>query len=352
MSMPKPLTTFSAGLPVEIGRIDHELKKLWEVDGGATTRASLINFAIYCEGADRIEENTALISEFTKDHACRAILIATEPNAPEQRVHAWISAHCHVSRAGAKQVCCEQISFLLEGNSKDMIPNIVFSHLDSDLPLYLWWRGDFSRQIDAQLWTWVDRLIFDSQKWDDTKAQLARLRKSLAEIKPRLILCDLNWTRLLHLRWTVAQLFDHPANLAELRKLTRVRIAHAINHRTTALLLLGWLMAQLRWSLAEKTDTGFVFTRDGGRLEIELREQPGAAIGELCLQSGAATFRITRESTSEFYHTDVELAEGRQDHCLTPAGKDELIELLNEELMRGGKREVYLHALAAAEPLL
>lgn len=350
--MPETIANLGAGLPVEIGKIDRELKKLWEADGGAATRASLINFAIYCEGADRLAENTALISEFTRDHACRAILIAVEPNAPRQRVQAWISAHCHMSRAGAKQVCCEQISFLLEGHSKDMIPNIVFSHLDSDLPLYLWWRGDFSTKLDAQLWTWVDRLIFDSQKWDDTKAQLGRLRNSLAEIKPRLILCDLNWTRLLHMRWAVAQLFDHPANLSELRKVTRARIVHAINHRATALLLLGWLMAQLRWSLVDKTGTGFVFSRDGGRLDIELREQPGAAICELCLQSDSASFRITREITSEFYHTDVELAEGRQDHHLTPAGKDELVALLNEELMRAGKHEVYLRALASAEPLL
>lgn len=350
--MPETTANFSAGLPVEIGRIDRELKKLWEVDGAAATRASLINFAIYCEGADRIAENTALIAEFTQDHACRAILIAVEPDAPEQRVHAWISAHCHVSRAGAKQVCCEQISFLLEGHTKDMIPNIVFSHLDSDLPLYLWWRGEFSRELDAQLWTWVDRLIFDSLKWDGRGAQLTRLRDSLAAIKPRLILCDLNWTRLLHMRWAIAQLFDHPGNLAELRKVTRVRIVHAIDHRMTALLLLGWLMAQLRWSLVEKAGTGFVFACDGRRLDIELHEQPGAAIGELILQCEGARFCISRESGSEFFHTDVELAVGRQDRYLTPAGKDELIELLNEELMRAGKHEVYLRALSAAEILL
>ncbi len=350
--MPETIANLSAGLPVEIGRIDRELKKLWEVDGGAATRASLVNFAIYCEGADRIAENTALISEFTKDHACRAILIALEPDAPERRVQAWISAHCHVSRAGAKQVCCEQISFLLEGHSKEMIPNIVFSHLDSDLPLYLWWRGDFSREIDAQLWTWVDRLIYDSQKWDDPRAQLTRLRNSLAEIKPRLILCDLNWTRLLHMRWAVAQLFDHPGNLAELRRARSVRVVHAINHRTTAVLLLGWLAAQLGWSLAEKKETGFVFGRDADRLDIQVHEQAGSAIGELCIQCDAATFRITHDGVSEFYHTDVQLPGSREEHCLVPAGCDNLIALLNEELMRAGKHEVYLRALSSAESLL
>lgn len=349
--MAEPIANFAAGLPVEIGKIDKELKKLWDTGGDAATRASLINFAIYCEGAERMEENTALIAEFTQDHACRALLIAIEPGAPAQRVQAWISAHCHVSRAGAKQVCCEQISFLLEGDSRDMIPNIVFSHLDSDLPLYLWWRGDFSRDIDAQLWNWVDRLIFDSQKWDDAKAQFARLRNSLAEIKPRLTLCDLNWTRLLHLRWAIAQLFDHPGHLLELQKTARVQITHAPAHRTTALLLLGWLMAQLRWSLVEKNDTGFVFTRDGQRLAIELRDEPGAPINECTLASADATFRITHCQTSEFFRADVQLADGRSTQHLAPAGKKGLIALLDEELMRGGRHQVYLRALAAAEPL-
>lgn len=350
--MVEAIANLAAGLPVEIGSIDRELKKLWESDGGTATRASLINFAIYCEGADRMEKNTRLISEFTRDHACRAILIATEPAAPEPRVYAWISAHCHVSRAGAKQVCCEQISFLLEGNSKEMIPNIVFSHLDSDLPLYLWWRGEFSRDIDAQLWIWVDRLIFDSQKWADPKAQFTRLRGSLAEFKPRMTLCDLNWTRLLHLRWALAQLFDHPANLAALHRTKRVEIVHAPRHRTTALLLLGWLGAQLRWKFVERHETGFVFHRDDSPpVAISLREEEGAAIRACTLQGEGADFRITHDGASEFFHADVELANGRQYHHLVPSGKDELIELLNEELMRGGKHPIYLKALAAAEPL-
>ena len=35
-----------------------------------------------------------------------------------------------------------------------------------------------------------------------------------------------------------------------------------------------------------------------------------------------------------------------------PAGKDDLIALLNEEMMRGGRHPVYMRALTAAEPLL
>ena len=40
-----------AGFPVEIGRIDKELGKLWEEVGDTKTRASLVNLAIFTENA-------------------------------------------------------------------------------------------------------------------------------------------------------------------------------------------------------------------------------------------------------------------------------------------------------------
>ncbi len=47
--MPAITETYSLGLPVEIGKIDSELKKLWEQGEGAMTRASLVNLAVYSE---------------------------------------------------------------------------------------------------------------------------------------------------------------------------------------------------------------------------------------------------------------------------------------------------------------
>ena len=63
-------------------------------------------------------------------------MIGADPHSNNDRIEAWISAHCHVGRAGTKQVCSEQISFLLEGAKVRLLPSIVFSQLDSDLPLY------------------------------------------------------------------------------------------------------------------------------------------------------------------------------------------------------------------------
>lgn len=341
-----------SGIPVEIGKIDRELKKLWDRTGDAPTRASLMNLAIYCEGHDAMARNTALISEITQSHACRAILIVADPHAPNQ-LRAWISAHCHISRAGAKQVCCEQITFLLEGNSRGLIPNIVFSHLDSDLPLYLWWQGEFTAPVEEQLWTWVDRLIFDSQSWKNPRAQFELLRNSLAQTKPRMILCDLNWTRLIDWRQGVAGLFDAQENLAHLHKLESAVISHAPGFRSTALLLVGWISAQLGWRVekAEKDALACVKTSDNSRLCFEIREEGTHAVEKLLLSSGDANFQIRHESGSAFLHEEIHLPDGHEYHHLLPPGKDTTLDLFNEELMRGGKHQVYLRALAAAEPL-
>src|SRR2546429_9846341 len=150
--MPAIAETYSLGLPVEVSKIDQELKKLWQESQGAATRASLVNLAVYSEDAGSLSKNTQLMAKITEDHACRAIVIEADCNAKENHVEAWISAHCHVSGVGSKQVCSEQISFLLKGGCTDLLPSIVFSQLGFELPFYLWWQQEFRGPMDPQPW--------------------------------------------------------------------------------------------------------------------------------------------------------------------------------------------------------
>ncbi len=352
MTTPSTLPTLGTGIPVALGQIDRELNKLWEQSGSVASRASLMNLAVYCEGRAAMERVTGVIGQITEDHACRAILICAEPGKPDSNVQAWISAHCHMSRAGAKQVCCEQITFLLEGPSRNLIPSIVFSHLDSDLPLYLWWQGEFPQPIDSQLWNWVDRLIYDSNKWSDRVAQLGLLRGSLAEAQGRIILCDLNWTRSLYFRQAISATFDAPEHLPFLSQLEEVAISHGPGFRSTAQLVIGWLASRLNWKESSHSGERAEFlTGDGGRVVIALREQAGAPLGECTLKAAGASFLFSREAGSEFLHADVQCPDGRHLRSLLPAGKDGSAELVNEELVRGGRNLVYLKAVAVAERL-
>ena len=344
--------TFSPGLPVEIGQVDRELKKLWEQTDGSSTRASLMNLAVYCQGEASMLENTQLVAEFTREHACRAIVTAVDAASANNRAQAWISAHCHMSRAGAKQVCCEQISFLLEGKATSVFPNIIFSHLDSDLPLYLWWQGEFHRPMDEQLLTWVDRLIYDSASWMDWKSQFALLEDCIPKTGPRLTLCDLNWTRALYLRQALAQLFDDPATLPYIDVIARCEITHGRGYTSTAILFIGWLIAQLGWKF-EKVDGCEYFLQNAGGLQVvvTLKEADGAAISNCVLDCGEASFRFGREADSEFFHADLLLPEGVERHYLLPAGKEEKIALIDQELTQGGKHRIYAKALKAVEGL-
>src|SRR5947199_9886213 len=125
--MPALNEKYSLGFPVEIGRIDQELKKLWLESEGVATRASLMNLAVYSEEPGSLQNNTQLMARITENHACRAIVIEADCNADNDQVSAWISAHCHVSSVGSKQVCSEQISFLLKGGCTLQLPSIVLS---------------------------------------------------------------------------------------------------------------------------------------------------------------------------------------------------------------------------------
>ena len=318
------------------------------------TRASLANLAVYGEEPGSLEQNTKLVAEITRNHACRAIVIGANPNAKENRVEAWISAHCHISQAGGKQVCSEQISFLLEGPCARLLPNMVFSQLDSDLPFYFWWQGELHDPMDAQLWEWVDRLIYDSQTWKNFSAQMQLVETARREAKERIVLCDLNWTRLDNLRFALAQFFDHPASHHRLAKISKVRIDFAPGFRSTATLFVGWLGAQLNWHIDEvKSSRELRFSGASTRhIDVELRERNGQPIHAVALTSGDVEFHVTYAACGDLLEVSrVQNGEKRTPQ-LMPAGNNDPVGLISEELIRGGPHHVYLNALNRVRDLL
>ncbi len=352
--MPAITEEYSLGLPVEISKIDQELKKLWQEGKGAMTRASLVNLAVYSEEAGSLNRNTQLMANITESHACRAIVIEVDCKAKENRVDAWISAHCHVSGAGSKQVCSEQISFLLRGGCTTLLPSIVFSHLDSDLPFYLWWQEEFHEPMDSQLWAWVDRVIYDSQGWDDFRAQMRLLESAEQEANQRIVFCDLNWTRLDSVRFALAQFFDHPASHHHFAKIKSVRIDFAPGFRSTAVLFAGWLAAQLNWQ-SEKTDVAnrlsFVGSL-GSNIDVELRERPGEPIGEVAMATPEVEFLVSHAKGGDLLEVSRGKPGEKRMPQLMPAEKNDPVSLMSEELMRGGPHHVYLHAVNRVRDLL
>lgn len=352
--MPAIAENISLGLPVAIDRIDRELKKLWSEGEGAMTRASMMNLAIYSEEPDSLTRNTQLLARITENHACRGIVIGADPHSNNDRIEAWISAHCHVSRAGTKQVCSEQISFLLEGAKVRLLPSIVFSQLDSDLPLYLWWQSKFAEPMDPQLWSWIDRLIYDSQTWRDFNAQMRLVETAQREAKQRIVLCDLNWTRLVHFRVAFAQFFDHPSSHHHFREIESGTIVFGKNFRSTAILFVGWLAAQLGWKIRNGTGRDRIELENSTRrtVQIQLQENGDAPIGSFVAHSSEIRFEVALAHCGDLL--EVSRAKSGQPRArqLLPAGENGSVKLMSEELMRGGQRRVYLRAVEKVRALL
>jgi glucose-6-phosphate dehydrogenase assembly protein OpcA len=349
-----PADTYSLGESVEISQIAKELKKLWQDGEGAMTRASLINLAVYSEKPGSLEKNTQLIARITENHACRALVIGVNRESKENRIEAWINAHCHVGRAGSKQICSEQISFLLEGPCVKLLPSIVFSHLDSDLPLYLWWQDDFPEEMDPQLWTWVDRLIFDSQTWKNFNAQMRSIETAEQEAKQRIVLCDLNWTRLDKVRYAIAQFFDHPTSHHHFSKMENVTVDFAPGFKSTAILLIGWLAAQLRWKTNQQEMNGSCRFLDGNgrKIDIELREQSGGPIGRLVLNSSEIRFCVAPAKCGDLLEVSRSGESETAQPQMMPAQSNDPVDLMTQELLRGGPHRIYLCALNAVRALL
>src|SRR5437660_6918226 len=352
--MPRIAEHYSLGQSVEIGKIDKELKKLWREGEGAMTRASLINLAVYSEKPGSLEKNTQLIARIAENHACRALVIGANRNSKENRVEAWVNAHCHVSRAGNKQICSEQLSFSLEGPCVKLLPSIVFSHLDSDLPLYLWWQDDFPEPMDPQLWEWVDRLIFDSQTWRDFGAQMRLVETAQQEAKQRIVLCDLNWTRLDKVRYAIAQFFDHPASHHHFNEIESVGINFPPGFKSTAILLVSWLAAQLNWKINEPAHNGSCRFSDSPRrkIDIELREHSGEPIGRIILNSRDVEFIVPPAKCGDLLEVSRGKPADKRMSQLMPAQSNDPVELMSQELMRGGPHNVYLRAVNCVRDLL
>lgn len=340
---------FGDGIPAEIGKIDKELKKLWQEQQTVATRASRMNLVVYSAADSSLRANTALIREITKDHACRAILIGCRAKSTQNRLRAWVNAHCHLTKTGAKQTCSEQIAFLMEGTNADprLVSSLVFSHLDSDLPLYLWWQGDLPAEFDARLLGATERLIFDSAAWANPGPQFSIIRGLVGRPGCQAVPGDLNWARTTNLRLAIAQFFDAPAARLALDKVDRLDIEHSPTGHTTGLLFLGWLADALGWLAPDKSGTEFVCQRDGAPpVRVVFARKNGATLSRVTLRTGdGSVFTVTRAADSDLYTTQSFLAGNDSFEQSLGADPENAASLLGEELARGGQRKTYLRTL-------
>ena len=343
--------TRALGREVSIGSVDKELRLLWEEDK-ASTNASLINLAVYSEEDGAILKNSEIVQAITREHACRAILIGIDRDAPEASIRAWITAHCHLSQQGSKSVCCEQIAFQLTGRATGRLRNTVFAHLNSDLPLVFWWQGELSPIFSERLYSLIDRFVFDSSQWKNPLASFETINQ-VCDDSMELAPMDVEWTRTYLLRQGIAALFDDPLASQNLQNTQKIHIIAHPDHRMAGLQVLAWLIQSTGWYRSqdlglcsgderEASGDSFYFeTHEGSTVtavvEYDLSSPP---IGLIELSSPGCLVKVQREVNSSYIHQQLDTGEHQIDR-LIPAASDEASELVVDQLSRGGKNTLY-----------
>jgi glucose-6-phosphate dehydrogenase assembly protein OpcA len=337
------------GIEVPVASIEKELRKLWEQDD-AQTNASLMNLVVYSEKPGALIANSAIIRDLTREHACRAILVAIDRDEPLPSLRAWITAHCHLAD-GRKSVCCEQIAFHLTGRVTGRFRNTVFSHLNSDLPLVFWWQGELSEILTERLVSVMDRLIIDSSSWRNPAASFAIIEDA-SQANPDLVIQDHAWTRSWQFRVGIASLFDDPVAQQALPEISSIEIIYHPGHRNSALQMLAWLAVQAGWKDSTVKDSFAFESTAGSSISITLKTDPNAPpLAAVIICAGQVTVQVTQKSGASHVERHVESGAYKAT-SLSPIDPTTPAELVAVQLARGGKNSLYQKILPRFRSML
>lgn len=275
--------------PVQIADLEKELSALWRSAAedaktrDAVTRACALTLLVFVESEEAGREVGNLVSSLTEQNPCRAVIMIAQPEAKPAGLTARISAHCHLSSAGGKQVCCEQISVAARGEAVQDLDNVVLSLTVSGLPVFLWWR---TARFDPPKYAYQilrisNRVLVDSARFHDAENDLRALAGHVDKLSSQVAFLDLNWARIAPWRELIAQCFDSAEARRYLDGLKRVRIEYEQEsprlaaQQAQALLLAGWLASRLKWEpakrQAEKKDEMCSFFLNSAQGDVEVQ---------------------------------------------------------------------------------
>lgn len=364
-----------ASQSITIQDIERDLRNLWEQMAEATQaelqepvmRACVLNLMVYTPGERSLDEMAEIMADVTTQHPSRIFVILPKPEATAPNLGAWVTALCHLSAGGRKQVCCEQIMISAEGEDMSQLPSLLRSLLVPDLPVVLWWRDvlDFESWVFDELTDTSDRVIIDSAQLPDPEGGLIKLATLVKHRAQWTAFSDLSWSRLTPWRVSVAGLFDLADWRACLARLNRVEIDCAHDHAgrrsipSQALLIASWLASRLKWRPTSKPrwsgeHTYLLEFASGKRpLAIVIKTSHSAEGGQgglnalrLVVESEpSARFVVSRSEDGLYLETTVELAGAKVDGRVFPLSRQSEAQLISTELEILSHDTVYEQAL-------
>ena len=237
--------------------IENELKRIWEsLETTNTMRACLFNLIIYTQKGHRAGYIHKIAQKVIEKFPSRIIFVTIDKTNSEEMLKTEVSILS--ASQGEYDVACDFISIEASYNAKKKIPFIVLPHILPDLPVYLLWAEDPSRDdpLSYQLEQFSNRLIFDSESTDNLPRFAAGILKNKETSNADI--ADLNWARIESWREVLSSTFYSEERLEQLGHAQSILITYNAHESTyfchtriQAIYLQTWLSCQLKWSLKE-----------------------------------------------------------------------------------------------------
>jgi glucose-6-phosphate dehydrogenase assembly protein OpcA len=363
---------------IDVGRLEKELAANWQsaVDGAesSVTRVCVLNLIVYAAPGDDRAKTDELLDVVTQHAPGRTLVLIADAAAAEASLEAHVSTRCQIaSKGAAKQVCGEQVTIEARGAAVEMAASAIEPLVVPDVPVFLWWKdiphGEdklFDRLVELS-----DRVVIDSLVFDRPHEDLKRLAQIIAARRQYMLASDLNWGRLTSWRNLVASFWDVPDYRPHLDALDEVIIEYdppdAASDQVAAhaLLLAGWLAAELKWRPAagafvrEENNSRWVLLSGERKINVEFRP---AADRQGCDGLIATLTLKTSATGAEFYvgvnegwtklETSAKIGEARAvGRVVSYEAKSEGARL-SRELSMLSRDEVYERAVAAVGQLI
>jgi glucose-6-phosphate dehydrogenase assembly protein OpcA len=229
---------------------DHILKELADLwvslgkqpegeTGAGVLRACSMTLVVLTEEGDDLMALGETIAALMPEHPARAIIVRLR-GAGEPALTERVYSQCWMPFGQRRQICCEQIELTASDASLDDLPSVVLPLAVPDLPLILWCRTPrlFVMPEFQRIAAMARKVVVDSSKAADATAALSRMEQINSG---GVLLGDLSWTRLTRWREMLSQVFENQANLAQLAKITNVRVDFGEGLETAARLMIVWI---------------------------------------------------------------------------------------------------------------
>ncbi|MEI6233711.1 MAG: glucose-6-phosphate dehydrogenase assembly protein OpcA [Planctomycetota bacterium] len=230
-------------------------REMFHSDGNnGGSQPCLSNLVIYTEEAADEQLIRDTITQYILKHPCRVIVIFSLPRSAISRLDGSFSAHTFNDSTG-KSVACDQFTLHVSGSAVKELASAIQPLLVADLPINVWWRGNFLSQriIVEQMLAFADRFIYDGVNWTNLHFTVMQVDDFFTRHEEKVAFTNFNWARLRPWRECAADFFDAGMFENEIWELNTVRIEYMSmpgmeeGYQFRALLLLSWLAVQLEW---------------------------------------------------------------------------------------------------------